>query len=44
MKRIALVSLVLIQAAFLCSCNTMAGAGKDISQAGHAISGAANSR
>lgn len=42
MKRIVLVSLVLLQAALLGACNTIAGAGEDISHAGHAITGAAD--
>lgn len=39
MKKLALIAIA--AAAFLAGCNTVSGAGKDVSAAGHAVTGAA---
>jgi len=42
MKRIILVSLLVLQTVAVTGCNTVAGAGEDVSHAGHAVTGAAD--
>ena len=42
MKRLILVSLLLMQTVTMTACNTMAGAGQDVSHAGHAVTNEAN--
>jgi entericidin B len=42
MKRIILVSLLVLQTVAITGCNTMAGAGQDVSHAGHEVTGEAN--
>lgn len=39
---IAAILLLIGASAFLASCNTVAGAGKDVSRAGHAVTDTAN--
>ena len=41
MKRIFLIGFVLMQPAMLAACNTVAGAGQDMSHAGHEVTGEA---
>ena len=42
MKRIILVSLLVLQTVAMTGCNTVAGAGEDVSHAGHEVTGEAN--
>lgn len=42
MKRLILLSFLILQSVTLAACNTVSGAGQDVSHAGHAITGEAN--
>lgn len=42
MKRLLMIGFVILQPAMLAGCNTVAGAGQDMSHAGHEITGEAN--
>ena len=42
MKKLILLTFVILQSAMTAGCNTVAGAGEDVSHAGHAVTGEAN--
>jgi predicted small secreted protein len=41
-KKLVLVAFVILQSAMTAGCNTVAGAGEDVSHAGHAVTHAAD--
>jgi predicted small secreted protein len=42
MKKFILLAFVIMQSAMTAACNTVAGAGEDVSHAGHAVTSEAN--